>query len=89
MLKQQFQDSVSSKWLTLTSPADSSRHLQVPWDSLGYAAPRCILEVLQGSDVIKAVWQGSSVTAVALGDWKALAECPQAYASPWNHCPHL
>lgn len=82
MLKQQFQGSVSSKRLTSTGPADSSRHLQVPWDSLGYAALRCILEMLQRSDVIKEVW-------VALGGWKALEECPKAYASPWNHCPHL
>lgn len=82
MLKQQFQDSVSSKRLTLMSPADSSWHLQVPWDSLGYAAPHCILEVLQGIDVIKTVWRGSSVTAVALGGWKALAECPQHMLHP-------
>lgn len=38
--------------------------------------------MLQGSDVIKAVWRGSSVTAVALGGWKALAECPQHMLHP-------
>lgn len=46
MLKQQFQDSFSSKSLTLTSPAGWSQYLQVLWDPLGYAL-HCILELLQ------------------------------------------
>lgn len=83
MLKQQFQGSFFSKSLSLKSSAVSSQCLQVLWGFFRCTVLHCISELLQkGVMQLRKSWEGgSSLTAVALGGWKALAECLKAYES--------